>query len=223
MSRSPVSEFGSKCSLRWSRSVSTPANASTMPPATTSSPGAMLPARRATGLWACALRWKLRARGPRNGRGPAPRSRGAGPDRPARPTRWRGGPLQPTGPRLRPTSTDPAPAPCLSCRGLATSTSTHRKVRTNARRGRRKRATRDSHGGDRCRSTGCDGVHGVRLSTEYQAASTRGRPEPGRAPRFASLSPDFTRCRRRVGGCGPVKTRAVTGRNRHLTRCTFVQ
>ena len=67
------------------------------------------PACRRTGPGAGTLRWKQRARGPRIGRGPAPRSRGAGPERPARSTRWRGGPLQPTGPRLRPTSTNPVP------------------------------------------------------------------------------------------------------------------
>ena len=126
-----------------------------------------------------ALRWRWQARGRHEGRCPAPRSRGAGPERPARSTRWRGGPLQPTGPRLRPTSTDPVPAPCLSCRGLATSTSTHRKARTNARHGRRNRVSRDSREGDDCRNTGREGVHRARLSTECQTASTHGRPEAG--------------------------------------------
>ena len=137
------------------------------------------PACRRTGPGAGTLRWKQRARGPRIGRGPAPRSRGAGPERPARSTRWRGGPLQPTGPRLRPTSADPAPAPCFSCRGLATSTSTHRKARTNARHGPRNRASDVSREDDRCRGDGLDGVHRARPSTEYPAASARGRPGPG--------------------------------------------
>jgi hypothetical protein len=73
----------------------------------------------------------LRRPGKTQGQGPALRFPGAGPDRPARPSGERGGLLQPTGPRLRPTSAGPSTASFLSCRGLATSTDDHRKARTS--------------------------------------------------------------------------------------------
>lgn len=111
------------------------------------------------------------------GRRPAPRSGGAGPERPARSTRWRGGPFQPTGPRLRPTSASPVPAPCLSCRGLATSAPTHRKARTNSGRGGPERATPGFRGEVHGRGVGQASVHRATLSTAWRTASTPGRPE----------------------------------------------
>ena len=168
------------------------------------------------------LRWKQRARGPRNGRGPAPQSRGAGPERPARSTRWRGGSLQPTGPRLRPTSTGPATAPCLSCRGLATSTSTHRNVRTNARRGRRKRASRDSREDDRAAAapgaTASTARDCPRRSGWRQRMDALGAARPAFRPAVTARHTASPACT----GRGPEETRAVRPRNPLLTPCTPV-
>ena len=155
------------------------------------------PAARGSSAGPAASRDGPRA-GRRKGRSPAPRSGGAGPGRPCPVDKVAGWTASADRPPIAANLHGSGPAPCLSCRGLATSTSPHRKARTNPRRRRQRHASRDSRAIERGSGIGRDGVHRPRLSTKCRVASAHGRLEGPATGPFAASSPRGTRRRRRT-------------------------